>query len=58
MEVNIVKALKTVKNDLLDFIIKNLQNKSDVTHTHNEYASIDAVSQKSQVQIIAWEADD
>lgn len=35
---NIVKALKKVKNDLLDFIVVNLQNKSDISHTHDEYA--------------------
>jgi hypothetical protein len=36
---NIVQALNKVKNDLLVFITTNLNNKSDVGHTHDEYAS-------------------
>ena len=32
---DIVKAVKTVKNELIEFITKNLQNKSDITHNHH-----------------------
>lgn len=37
---NIVQALNKVKNDLLVFITTNLNNKSDVGHTHDEYAGL------------------
>lgn len=43
---NIVDALKKVKNDLLNFIIDNLNNKSDVTHTHDEYATDEYVNEE------------
>ena len=35
MQVNIVEALKKVKNDLLNFTVNNLNNKADVDHSHS-----------------------
>jgi hypothetical protein len=34
IQLNIVQALKNTKNDLLTFIVTNLNNKSDILHTH------------------------